>query len=321
MLPEAPPRTHTPRYLALDEDLNVDGLRKQAFLIGLIGDGVLPSLSPPMHEREAEFHGVRLVYRPIDLPTLGLGLQHVPGLLRHARLLGFNGLNITHPYKQAVLSLLDEVSDDARALGSVNTVVFEDDGRMTGHNTDHLGFRKGFEEGLPGATLDRVVQVGIGGAGAAVAFALVRLGVQQLTVADLVPDRARQLAESLNAAAGRDVVRVAEAAEVPEAIQMANGVVNATPMGMAAHPGTSFDVGLLNSSQWVSDVVYRPLRTELLVRAQEAGCRTLDGGRMCVHQGAEAFRLFTGLEPDSQRMRNIFLSLIDAEQGSSELKK
>jgi shikimate dehydrogenase len=114
---------------------------------------------------------------------------------------------------------------------------------------------------------------------------------------------------------------VADAEQLQDAIRAADGVVNATPVGMAAHPGTSFDTGLLNSRQWVSDVVYRPLRTELLAGAEAVGCRTLDGGRMCVHQGAEAFRLFTGLEPDPQRMRRIFLSLIDSEHRSSELEK
>jgi shikimate dehydrogenase len=303
------------------EDQQISDLRRPAYLIGLIGDGVLPSLSPPMHEREAEFHGLRLVYRPVDMPSLGLGQADLRGLLRHARLLGFNGMNITHPYKQTVLGLLDEVSDDARILGSVNTVVFESDGRMTGHNTDHLGFQKGFEEGLGDADRDRVVQVGIGGAGAAVALALVRSGVGHLTVSDLFPERAHLLAVTLNAAAGRDVVQVADAGQLQQAIRTADGVVNATPMGMAAHPGTSFDVGLLTGSQWVSDVVYRPLRTELLAEAEAIGCRTLDGGRMCVHQGAEAFRLFTGLEPDPQRMRRIFLSLIESENLNSELQK
>ncbi|WP_342767706.1 shikimate dehydrogenase [Arthrobacter silvisoli] len=300
---------------------SIADLRRPAYLVGLIGDGVLPSLSPPMHEREAEFHGIRLVYRAIDFPSLGLGAADLKSLLHHARLLGFNGLNITHPYKQAVLGLLDEVSDDARILRSVNTVVFEGDGRMTGHNTDHLGFQRGLAEGLGDAPREHVVQLGVGGAGAAVALALVRSGVERLTISDLFPERAHLLAVTLNAAADRDVVRVADGGQLRQAIHSADGVVNATPLGMAAHPGTSFDVGLLSPSQWVSDVVYRPLRTELLAKADAMGCRTLDGGRMCVHQGAEAFRLFTGREPDPQRMRRIFLSLIDAEQRSSDLEK
>lgn len=287
-----------------------EGIRKSAYLIGLIGDGVLPSLSPFMHEREAEFHDVRLVYKLIDMPTLSLGRDDLAGLLHYAKLLGFDGLNITHPYKQSVLELLDEISDDARILGAVNTVVFRD-GRMLGYNTDHLGFQKGFQEGLPNAALSQVVQVGIGGAGAAVSLALIRLGVQQLTIADLFPERAQHLAKTLNKAAGRDVIQVADAGHLTEYIRDADGVVNATPMGMAAHPGTSINTGLLAAHQWVSDVVYMPIRTELLTEAEAQGCSTLDGGRMCVHQAAEAFRLFTGRQPDPQRMRQVFLSSID----------
>ena len=109
--------------------------RTESYLVGLVGDGVLPSLTPPMHEREGDVQGLRYLYRPIDLREIGLPAESVGDLLRSARTLGFNGLNVTHPCKQLVLEHLDEVALDARRLGAVNTVVIQD-GRFVGHNTD-----------------------------------------------------------------------------------------------------------------------------------------------------------------------------------------
>ena len=151
--------------------------RTESYLVGLVGDGVMPSLTPHMHEREGDVQGLRYLYRPIDLLELGLPGDAVGELLQSARSLGFNGLNITHPCKQLVLEHLDEVSPDARRLGAVNTVVIRD-GRFIGHNTDFSGFAAALASGLPGAQLDRVVQLGAGGAGSAVAYALLTAGVQ-----------------------------------------------------------------------------------------------------------------------------------------------
>ena len=286
--------------------------RAESFLVGLIGDGVMPSLTPPMHEREGDVQGLRYLYRPIDLTELGLPGQSVGELLTGAYRLGFNGLNITHPCKQLVLEYLDEVTPDARRLGAVNTVTIRD-GRFIGHNTDFSGFAAALASGLPGAKLNRVVQLGAGGAGSAVAYALLTAGVRELDLVDTDPARCAARAAELAGFFPDQLVTARSTAELPHLMPLADGLVHCTPVGMAAHPGTSFDTGLLNKGQWVSDVVYRPIHTELLARAEALGCRTLDGGRMCVHQGVEAFRLFTGLEPDPQRMRQIFLSLIESE--------
>ncbi|MFF8871655.1 shikimate dehydrogenase [Streptomyces massasporeus] len=274
---------------------------KESYLVGLIGSGIGPSLSPALHEREADRQGLRLVYRLIDIDTLGVPPEAVGDLVRAARDLGFDGLNITHPCKQLVIEHLDALAPQAEALGAVNTVVFED-GRAVGHNTDVTGFAASFARGLPDAPLERVVQLGAGGAGAAVAHATLTLGAGRVTVVDALPERAAALADSLNRTFGEGRAAAASPDRQTELLAAADGIVHATPTGMAAHPGLPLPAGLLHSGLWVAEVVYRPLETELLRTARALGCATLDGGGMAAFQAADAFRLFTGREPDAARM-------------------
>lgn len=284
-------------------------MTRASILLGLIGDDISLSRTPAMHEAEGLAHGAATVYRRIDTATAGLTGKPLPELIDAARSLGFNGLNITHPHKQAVLPLLDEVSRQAADLGAVNTVVISGEGRTIGHNTDVSGYTRGLVEGLGGAVMDEVVQVGAGGVGNAVAYSLVTNGVQRLRVADLDPTRARALATSINTAVGRQVAEGVDVRGIEETISAADGVVNATPVGMLSHPGTPFDTACLSPRHWVSDVVYMPIQTSLLTQARALGCRTLDGTRMAVYQAVDAFRLFTGYEPDTRRMRETFLAL------------
>src|ERR1700745_2006806 len=135
---------------------------KSSFLVGLIGSGILASRTPPMHEAAADAAGIRYLYKKIDLADLKLGVETLPDLLTAARRMGFDGLNVTHPCKQAILPLLDELSPDGEALGAVNTVVIRN-GRMIGHNTDWFGFAENFRRNMKSAPLDRVVQFGAGG--------------------------------------------------------------------------------------------------------------------------------------------------------------
>ncbi|MFF7734177.1 shikimate dehydrogenase [Streptomyces sp. NPDC007984] len=274
---------------------------KESYLVGLIGSGIGPSLSPALHEREAGRQGLRLVYRLIDIDTLGVPPGAVGDLLRAARDLGFDGLNITHPCKQLVIEHLDGLAPQAEALGAVNTVVLQD-GRAVGHNTDVTGFAASFARGLPDAPLERVVQLGAGGAGAAVAHAMLTLGAGRVTVVDALPERAAALAASLNRAFGQGRAAAASPDRQEELLARADGIVHATPTGMAAHPGLPLPAGLLHRGLWVAEVVYRPLETELLRTARALGCATLDGGGMAAFQAADAFRLFTGREPDAARM-------------------
>jgi shikimate dehydrogenase len=281
---------------------------RSAFLVGLIGAGIQASLTPAMHEREGAAQGLRYIYRLVDLSTLGIGSEALAELLTAAQRMGFAGLNITHPCKQAVIPLLDDLSEDARALGAVNTVVFKD-GKRVGHNTDWFGFAENFRRGLPDVRRDHVVQLGAGGAGSAVAHAALTCGVKRLTIVDTVADRAKAVAEGRAARFGPDRISVASPAEIAPALATADGLINTTPIGMAKYPGVPLSAALLRPSLWVSEIIYFPIETELLRAARAIGCRTLDGGGMAVFQAAEAFRLFTGIEPDAERMLRHFAAL------------
>jgi shikimate dehydrogenase len=280
-----------------------------SFLVGLVGTGIGPSLTPPLHEREADELGIRYLYRRLDLDDLRLPPQSIGDILAAARLTGYDGLNVTHPCKQLVLAHLDELSPDAEALGAVNTVVLRD-GRAVGHNTDWSGFARAFDRGLRDAALDRVVLLGAGGAGAAVAHALLTLGTVRLTVLDVDPRRARTLAAALCERFGPARATGEDLSGVAAHLAAADGLVHATPTGMAAHPGLPVPAELLRGDLWVADIVYRPLETALVQAARAAGCRVLDGGGMAVFQAVDSFRLFTGIEPDAERMLAHFAGLV-----------
>ncbi len=274
--------------------------------LGLIGAHIGPSLSPALHEREAEELGLRCVYELIDIEALGLAPERVGELLRATRGLGFRGVNVTHPCKQLVVEHLQSLSPDAAAVGAVNTVVF-DGSDAIGHNTDCSGFREAFARGLPDVASDRVVLLGAGGAGAAVGHAALSLGIESLVVIDARGEQAEQLARLLSRRHGRG--RAVASDRVADELPSADGLIHATPTGMASNPGMPFGAELLHDGLWVAEVVYRPLETELLLAARRRGCRTLDGGGMAVNQAALAFALFTGMEPDRDRMERHFREL------------
>ena len=275
-------------------------------LVGLIGAGIQRSLSPALQEEEARHHGLRLHYQLIDLDPAGVGVEALPGLISAARIMGFAGLNITFPCKQAVIPLLDGLSDEAKAIGAVNTVVREGD-RLVGYNTDGPGWAWGFQRALPNADLSRVVLIGAGGAGAACADAVMRLGARELRIVDQDAARVGELVERINQNfPGSKAI----AAHLPEVMKDATGLIHATPTGMARHPGMPLDASLLRPSLWVSEVVYVPLETELLRAARRAGCRTADGGHMNVGQAVRGFKLFTGLDADAARMDAHFRRLV-----------
>jgi shikimate dehydrogenase len=275
---------------------------KRTVLIGLVGRGIGSSRSPIMHEREGARLGLDYAYRLVDFDQLGLDDAALGAVIAAAEDHGFSGLNVTHPFKQSVVPFLTELAPDAAAIGAVNTVVFKD-GRRIGHNTDSWGFAESFRESMTGCGLDHVLQLGAGGAGAAVAHALLDLGVAHLALVDTAISRAEQLAESLNERFGR---RVAVPASTDIAFALSSGVVNATPVGMAKYPGLPFAPGLLSPRHWVAEIIYFPAETALLRLARDHGCRTLSGLGMAVNQAVRAFELFTGIKPDKAAMTRYF---------------
>ncbi|MBS1791026.1 MAG: shikimate dehydrogenase [Acidobacteria bacterium] len=279
-------------------------MRNSQFIqVGLIGAGIQASRSPRLHEDEARAARLPLTYQLIDLEQLGVGVEALPELIAQVERQGFAGVNITHPCKQAVLPLLNELSDEARDIGAVNTVVFSA-GKRIGHNTDCLGFAESFRRGLGDVPRNFVLLVGAGGAGSAVAYASLQLGVEQLAIHDTNFARAAKLAERLCSRFGTN--RALAVNDLAATMKIADGLIQATPIGMLSYAGLPVPLELLRAELWVAELIYFPLETELLRQACALGCRTLDGGGMAVFQASEAFRLFTGIQPDTERMLRCF---------------
>jgi shikimate dehydrogenase len=279
-------------------------------LAGLVGMGIQRSLTPAMQEAEARAHGLALHYQLIDLAahTLNDATARMARVVQAAADIGFCGLNITYPFKQAVIGLLDDLSDEARRMGAVNTVVLRG-GRLVGHNTDGSGWAWGFARALPDADLSCVVLLGAGGAGSAIAHAVLQRGAGELRIVDQDPARAQQLAATVQGVYGGQCLAVAR---IDDALAGATGLIHATPTGMDKLPGLPLASALLHPGLWVAEVVYFPLQTELLRAARAAGCRTVDGGTMAVGQAVGAFELFTGLQADALRMEAHFRTLVQA---------
>nr|WP_244404040.1 shikimate dehydrogenase [Pelagibacterium halotolerans] len=273
---------------------------KGAIHIGLLGRGIGASLSPAMHRQEGERQGLDYHYHLIDFDALALGDEHLGDVVDLLEKVGFRGVNVTHPFKQAVIAHLHQLAPDAREIGAVNTVIFED-GQRIGHNTDCWGFAESFRLGLPDVPRARVLQIGAGGAGAAVARALIEVGTRDLFVFDT--DAARS--EGLAARMREMTYEVTTVADI-SSIGSFDGVVNATPIGMDKYPGMPVDPDQLTASQWVADIIYFPRETRLIKCAAVAGCATLPGTGMAIFQAVKAFELFTGRIPSREEMTRSF---------------
>lgn len=289
-------------------DMNIspniaDSVRiESACRVGLIGHGIQLSRTPKMHIDEGLAHGLDYQYDLIDTRSMS-GETNIADLLANAEAEGYQGVNITHPYKRTAIPFLDCLSKAARVVGAVNTVVFRD-GKRFGHNTDYWGFAEAFRTSLEDVNCGRVLLLGAGGAGSAVAHALIDWGVERLTIIDKDQASAEGLVETLvkrgdgnGAVVGFDLA---------EEISLADGIVNATPVGMSQMPGSPVPIEHLSADHWVADIIYFPLETEFLNSAKSLGCKVMDGSGMAVFQAVRAFELFTGLKPDSNRMRATF---------------
>ncbi|XIA65902.1 shikimate dehydrogenase [Bradyrhizobium sp. TZ2] len=271
---------------------------REKFLTGLIGAPIAQSAAPAMHERAADALGVRCHYQLIEVA--GADTSALRALLDGVRRLGFAGVNVTFPYKEAVVPLLDEMSPRALDIGAVNTVVVRD-GRLIGHNTDTTGFERAIGDLVAASNRGAVALIGAGGVGKAIAFALTNLGVAEVSIFDADRAKAEQLAARLR---DRQAARVAD--DLEDALRGAVGVVNGTPVGMLPDRGMAVSEALLHRGLWVADAVYTPLWTPLLTAAKAKGCSVMTGRDLAVYQAADAFELFTGLKPSIAAIGNAF---------------
>ena len=279
-------------------------------LVGLLGANIQGSMSPALFADAFVAAGIDGYYHLLDADRLAE--RRLPQLLGTVKAAGFAGVNVTYPFKQDIIPLLDAVDPEATQVGAVNTVSIAPDGRTTGYNFDRRGWRNSFLEvlGPDSAKGKTVVQVGAGGAGRAVAFALMDLGVSDLIIHDLDPARANALKIEVSSHYGASRCRIAGSLE--QDITGADGIVNATQVGMRGFPGCPVPVAAIKATHWAADVIYTPMQTAFLSAAVAKGARVLNGGGMCVHQAVAAFQCLTGVTPDVARLHSAFAAAVAA---------
>ena len=285
--------------------------RRSPTLTGLIGRSIGASRSPAIHEGAASALGASLAYRLVDFQALGWADDELPRAIAMLRQLGFAGCNVTYPFKQQALACCDTLGREAELMGAVNTLVFAE-GKVHGENTDWRGFSWLVSREIGDIAGASVAQVGAGGAGAATTLALARSKVAEIALYDPEIERAETLATRLSPHFPE--VRFICPPDAETAIKGRDGIVNATPVGMAAVPGTPFAPELMSPGQWLADIIYFPLETELLRHARLNGQRVTNGISMVVGQAAEAFHLFTGQVPDRDQMLERLLNEISDEK-------
>jgi quinate/shikimate dehydrogenase (NAD+) len=273
--------------------------------LGLLGNGLSRSRAKNLHELLGKMHGLNVDYRVMDLAGQP-GSVSIARELQRCRDEGFRGVNVTHPYKCDAFLCVKLVDDFPRGLNSVNTVLFGASA-MKADNTDFSGFYHAFLNRFGGnSSPGRVLMFGAGGVGVAIAFALYRLGVSELVIHDIRAEKAQELVRQLTAnsvparVAGQDLLAEMHHAE---------GLINATPVGMFQYPGNPFPVDGFGRQKWAFDAVYTPENTEFLDHCRKRSIDTLSGFRLFLYQGLHAFERFTGITPDAAVTETKFLKL------------
>lgn len=271
----------------------------------ILGHPVEHSLSPAMQNAEFERLGIDSIYIPAPVHPDNLEMS-----LKGMVAAGVVGFNVTIPHKQAVMPFLDEISDDAALVGAVNTIKVEN-GRLLGFNTDIDGWIRDIQEDI---LLERssVCIVGAGGAARAIAVGALKSGASRLFVCGRNAETVRPFAEELKSRMPEADIQwnTLEAPECADQIAACHIVVNATPVGMESNPGTPIPAEWLNEDQYYYDTIYVPAETELMRGAQQKGCSVRGGLGMLAYQGAVAFEIWTGIEPDVDRMKSTLKRLL-----------
>ncbi len=258
--------------------------------LALIGGNIWQSRSPDLHRLCGRLTGFDVVYDLLVPDELGQEFEIVFETCARS---GMRGVNVTYPYKERLAGRI-ECGPIVARIGAMNTVVFHD-GRPVGFNTDHTGFIAAYRKRFGAIPPGRVTVIGAGGVGRAIAFALVRLGASELSLIDRSQEKAEALAKALSGLDADITVRVAS--DLAEALRDADGIVNGTPVGMTGHSGSPVARRLLGPQRWAFDAVYTPVDTVFTRMAAAAGLTVLSGYALFLHQGVEAFELFTGARP------------------------
>lgn len=273
--------------------------------LGLIGDNIAVSQAPRLHRLAGLQNGREVTYD--RLVPRELGQDHAT-ILADCAAQGYRGLNITYPYKEKVAALVRISDPMVRRLGAVNTVLFEPTG-AEGHNTDHSGFISAYRAARGGTPPGATLLIGTGGVGRAIAFALVALDASEIRLADRDIQKADVLASELKAA--KPGLRVTVGRDASEMSEGAEGLINATPVGMTGHPGSPLPKSAI-AGAWGFDAVYTPVETEFLAAAQAAGLQVISGYELFIWQGVDAWKLFTGLPLDVARLRSDLAKTVPA---------
>lgn len=276
-----------------------------AKLAGLMGWPVHHSRSPRLHGYWLDHYGIDGTYVP-----LAVAPERLEQALRALPALGFKGTNLTIPHKEAALSIVDEVTETARRIGAINTVVVGSDGRLSGDNTDGFGFMANLlpEASSWQASAGPAVILGAGGAARAIAVALIEAGVRNLRLINRTKERAERLATALRAMSDNVEIQVLPWSDRDEALAGANLLVNTTSLGMEGQPPLAMNLGALPGAALVTDIVYAPLETDLLAAARRQGNPVVDGLGMLLHQGRPGFHTWFGVDPAvTEELRRVVL--------------
>jgi shikimate dehydrogenase len=259
-------------------------------LAGVIGAPVAHSRSPALHGYWLRKYGIRGFYIPLEVSQ-----DSLEAVLRAMPLMGFRGANVTIPHKETVLRLADTVSDRAALIGAANTLTFRPDGKIHADNTDGYGFLENLRQGAPGWRADAgpCTVLGAGGAARAVVASLLEAGATEIRLTN----RTRNRAEQLKTEFGTRIV-VYDWVQAGNAIEDAATVINTTSLGMTGKGEFRVPLDGLSRDAVVTDLVYTPLDTRLLVAAREIGCQTVDGLGMLLHQAVPGFERWFGVRPE-----------------------
>ena len=263
--------------------------------LALLGSGIKMSMAKAFHELAGALSDLEVSYDLIDRE--GAVPADVPQLIGRCRDEGYAALNVTYPFKEIAFGCVVVDDPNVQHIGAVNTVVFDDGGSPVGSNTDYSGLLRRWRLRWPDEPPGVVALIGAGGVGRSTAFALGELGASAVRIADVEPDRVASLAGALTRRFPDLPVVAAETAE--SAVAGADGVVNATPVGMYFNPGAPVDLRAIGDQRWLLDVVYSPIETPLVTRASATGMAVLNGFELFLGQGFDSFERFTGrrLEP------------------------